>query len=284
MKNLSRLVTCDMKSTPLYLSIVRPLSIKAVMSTLLLVFCTEAKAEERVTIGTFAGAKSIDPELALGTIAGKQPDPAIGSLAFGLRVGFQFSIHLRTESELAFQPTQSKFSDSDLTILAWRSHLHYAPFPTQRMRPFFLAGAGLLHLSPARVDLLQQDLDLAGHAGFGLEFDVNPSVALRMEMRTEFAPARNSAVAVNLAVFAGATFYFPQDAGELPPDADRDGVFDDVDQCLSEVEDQDGYNDEDGCPDLDNDLDGIPDTVDLCPSDAEDTGAGEKPDGCPASL
>lgn len=284
MKNLSEIVSCGMKATLFHLSAVHPLSIKAPLLCMLLIFSAEAKAEERVTLGVFAGGKSIDPTMALGTIAGKQPDPAVGSLAFGLRLGFQFSVHLRTESDLAFQPTQSKFSDSDLTILAWRGHLHYVPFPAERMRPFFLVGAGFLHLSPARVDLLQQDSALAAHTGFGLEYDLNPSVALRMEMRTEFAPAHNSSMATNLAVFAGATFYFPEDAGELPPDADRDGVFDDVDQCLSEVEDQDGYDDEDGCPDLDNDHDGIPDTVDLCPSDAEDTEPGEKPDGCPAPL
>ena len=49
-------------------------------------------------------------------------------------------------------------------------------------------------------------------------------------------------------------------------DRDGDGVFDDVDQCPDEPEDMDQFEDEDGCPDVDNDKDGIFDTDDLCPN------------------
>ena len=35
------------------------------------------------------------------------------------------------------------------------------------------------------------------------------------------------------------------------------------------TENQDGFEDEDGCPDLDNDLDGLPDMNDQCPNAAE---------------
>ena len=36
----------------------------------------------------------------------------------------------------------------------------------------------------------------------------------------------------------------------MPSDADGDGVPDDVDLCPSELEDLDGRDDDDGCPDL----------------------------------
>ena len=52
-----------------------------------------------------------------------------------------------------------------------------------------------------------------------------------------------------------------------PLDTDGDGIPDDVDKCPNEPEDKDGFEDEDGCPDLDNDKDGIPDTSDLCPNE-----------------
>ncbi|NLE00983.1 MAG: hypothetical protein GX640_14040, partial [Fibrobacter sp.] len=42
-------------------------------------------------------------------------------------------------------------------------------------------------------------------------------------------------------------------------DDDRDGIRNDVDRCPKEPEDIDGFEDDDGCPDLDNDKDGIPD-------------------------
>ncbi|MBN1129908.1 MAG: OmpA family protein [Chitinispirillaceae bacterium] len=51
-------------------------------------------------------------------------------------------------------------------------------------------------------------------------------------------------------------------------DRDRDGIPDKIDQCPDEPEDNDGYQDDDGCPDPDNDGDGIPDAVDRCPDAA----------------
>ncbi len=65
------------------------------------------------------------------------------------------------------------------------------------------------------------------------------------------------------------------------PDADGDGIPDAVDQCPNEAEDRDKFEDEDGCPDLDNDGDGVADTDDKCPNDAEDIDGFEDDDGCP---
>ena len=52
-----------------------------------------------------------------------------------------------------------------------------------------------------------------------------------------------------------------------PLDTDGDGIPDPLDKGPNEPEDKDGFEDEDGCPDLDNDKDGIPDTSDLCPNE-----------------
>ena len=64
-------------------------------------------------------------------------------------------------------------------------------------------------------------------------------------------------------------------------DDDRDGIENHVDQCPTEAEDLDGYEDKDGCPDRDNDLDSILDSADKCPSQAEDMDGFEDTDGCP---
>jgi flagellar motor protein MotB len=64
-------------------------------------------------------------------------------------------------------------------------------------------------------------------------------------------------------------------------DSDRDGIPDGQDLCPNEPEDKDGFDDEDGCPDLDNDQDGVPDKHDRCPNDAEDRDGFEDDDGCP---
>ncbi|HTJ83943.1 MAG TPA: thrombospondin type 3 repeat-containing protein [Polyangiaceae bacterium] len=76
----------------------------------------------------------------------------------------------------------------------------------------------------------------------------------------------------------GATFgvsYAPRSK-----DTDRDGVADEDDRCPTFAEDRDGFEDADGCPEMDNDGDGVPDPLDLCPSDP----AAEKSTrvGCPS--
>ena len=64
-------------------------------------------------------------------------------------------------------------------------------------------------------------------------------------------------------------------------DRDGDGIPDEIDKCPDDPEDFDGFEDTDGCPDLDNDKDGIPDKLDLCPNDPEDKDGFEDEDGCP---
>jgi outer membrane protein OmpA-like peptidoglycan-associated protein len=63
-------------------------------------------------------------------------------------------------------------------------------------------------------------------------------------------------------------------------DNDGDGVIDVDDRCVDEPEDRDSYQDDDGCPERDNDSDGIPDVADRCPDDAEDVDGFEDDDGC----
>ena len=64
-------------------------------------------------------------------------------------------------------------------------------------------------------------------------------------------------------------------------DQDGDGIPNGRDRCPNEPEDKDGFEDEDGCPDLDNDKDGLLDTKDKCPNEPEDFDAFEDEDGCP---
>ncbi|MCA9520305.1 MAG: OmpA family protein, partial [Myxococcales bacterium] len=81
-------------------------------------------------------------------------------------------------------------------------------------------------------------------------------------------------------------------------DRDKDGIVDSADHCITEPEDMDFWQDEDGCPDPDNDKDGICDPwvkekgllakyanickgSDKCPNDPEDKDGFEDDDGCP---
>ena len=71
------------------------------------------------------------------------------------------------------------------------------------------------------------------------------------------------------------------DARKINRDQDGDGILDKDDKCPNEAEDKDGFEDSDGCPDLDDDGDGIPDDADKCPRIAEDKDGFEDADGCP---
>ncbi len=73
----------------------------------------------------------------------------------------------------------------------------------------------------------------------------------------------------------------PPPPPHIDGDADGDGILDSKDKCPNEAEDKDGFEDDDGCPDLDNDHDGIPDAKDKCPLDPEDKDGFQDDDGCP---
>ncbi|NVJ19810.1 OmpA family protein [Myxococcus sp. AM011] len=74
----------------------------------------------------------------------------------------------------------------------------------------------------------------------------------------------------------------PKKAAPPPPvDTDGDGLYDPDDQCPTQPEDKDGFQDADGCPDPDNDQDGILDGDDKCVNEPETKNGFQDEDGCP---
>ncbi len=67
-------------------------------------------------------------------------------------------------------------------------------------------------------------------------------------------------------------------------DEDHDGVNDKKDQCPAVAEDQDGFQDDDGCLDDDNDQDGVTDDKDKCKDKQETINGFQDEDGCPDIL
>jgi outer membrane protein OmpA-like peptidoglycan-associated protein len=74
---------------------------------------------------------------------------------------------------------------------------------------------------------------------------------------------------------------FQDDDGCPELDNDLDGVLDAQDQCVNEPEDRDGFTDDDGCPEGDNDQDQVTDLTDRCPLEPEDKDGYQDDDGCP---
>jgi len=79
----------------------------------------------------------------------------------------------------------------------------------------------------------------------------------------------------------GYTFAVSRQFGLGGRDKDHDGIPDRRDRCRDEAEDMDGFEDDDGCPDLDNDGDGVPDSEDLAPNVPEDMDGYFDYDGIP---
>ncbi|MDB4956198.1 MAG: putative internalin [Myxococcales bacterium] len=110
-----------------------------------------------------------------------------------------------------------------------------------------------------------------------MRYWATPSVAIEAGA----GPALTSGYGPSFRALAGLR-WMQQRAKEAPadPDRDHDGIANAVDKCPDEAEDRDGFQDEDGCPDLDNDGDGIADAIDKCPNEAEDKDGFKDDDGC----
>jgi len=245
-------------------------------------FASSSIADERVTIGGFVGAHLFSETIELGNFDDSNADTPRNSIAFGIRMGYQLIPRLRIEGELAIAPSKTRQGKDDITVIGWRTQALVDLMPEERLRPFAVAGIGFITGAPIATDLLDEDTDLATHIGFGAEFDMADDWSLRVDARALFVPTTTSkALTADYEFFFGAVKRFPTPTTVIVPDKDGDGVHDDDDACPDRVEDQDGFLDEDGCPDPDNDGDGVLDELDQCPAEAESENGIDDEDGCP---
>ena len=77
---------------------------------------------------------------------------------------------------------------------------------------------------------------------------------------------------------------FQDDDGCPEVDNDSDGIADVDDKCPLRPEDKNGIDDADGCPDNDDDKDGILGSKDKCPDQPETKNGIKDDDGCPDEL
>ena len=136
------------------------------------------------------------------------------------------------------------------------------------------------------------DTPIGVHVGFGFNYSITPRLSLAVEgkhfwagAKMNYSPAQINPDLDGYIVTAGVTFSFGEKKEKEPPapevvsppkDSDRDGVFDDSDECPGTLA---GVKvDSTGCP-LDSDGDGVYDGIDECPG----TPAGIRVDrsGCP---
>ncbi|MGE5181823.1 MAG: thrombospondin type 3 repeat-containing protein [Acidobacteriota bacterium] len=118
--------------------------------------------------------------------------------------------------------------------------------------------------------------------GGGLDHAIG-APELRVFGSVSFAPGMYKPIKAEAACPEGTAPDGISGCADATGDRDHDGIPDKEDKCPDQPEDHDGFEDDDGCPDLDNDKDGIPDLQDRCPNDAEDGKEPYPKDGCPGT-
>ncbi len=243
------------------------------------VAATPARAEPPATIeigalGGWAFKHQIN-ELGNGVV--KEEVPVAGP-GFGLRGGYAFSDRVTAEGEFRYTLSKLRQSGDASNITTWRAGATFALIPDGDLRPFARAGLGLDGISTASPNADEpEDMDAHLFVGAGTRFDLNEFLGLRLDAVVSLVPIRGCSYGLEPELWLSATYRI----GGKAKDSDEDGISDREDKCRLDAEDRDGWQDEDGCPELDNDGDGLLDTADRCPDVAETKNGVRDDDGCP---
>jgi OOP family OmpA-OmpF porin len=258
--------------------------------TLTLLLLPAAAAAKPIEIGAALGGHAFSESTELGASDDiTMPGPASGGM-LGARVAYPLNRRLAVEGEGMLIPTTDDVLGDRATVIALRAHARF-DLLTGRIRPFVALGYGVQILRSSSPQMTN-DADESYHWGAGVRFALTSAIDLRVDTRYLLVPDRKRDGATSdVEVTAGMTYRFGMKQARLRTepvhtigDQDGDRIRDDADQCPTRAEDRDGFDDRDGCPDLDDDADGIVDTVDQCVRDAETRNGWEDDDGCPDQV
>jgi outer membrane protein OmpA-like peptidoglycan-associated protein len=255
---------------------------------------------EPTQIGGWFGPRIFSSDSKLGYIESSPEHPSLANtVALGLRVGKPLFTYIVPELEVAFAPTETtKTIGAKIADVYWlnpRLHLRFEVLPGRRLQPFFVAGGGVpISLSTARMTL-DSGATGSGYVGAGVRFDSQKGFVLRFDARIAFLPGIERFVAAEADFGFGIEIALGKrgrrTGGETQiakngteDDRDGDGVPDAKDGCPDRPEDADGFQDDDGCPDIDNDLDRVLDIADKCANVPETYNGFQDDDGCPDTL
>ena len=269
-------------------------------AALLVLLTPAAAAADPTQLGAFLGPRIFSQHSALGYIDGEQAHPMLeNGVAFGARVAKQFGVNwLFPEFELAFSATKSTTPmdaiQADIFWLDPRVQVRFELMPGRRVQPFVLVGGGAPVALSSKRATLNSGVIGEGYIGAGLRINTDKGFAFRADARFAIVPGENPPLLgyegeVNIGIdfhigekHAKPTTEVPVNA--LPSDRDGDGIPDDKDKCPDRAEDFDGFEDADGCPDIDNDGDHVLDIADKCPMQPETMNGFEDDDGCPDTV
>ncbi|MEZ4317421.1 MAG: OmpA family protein [Myxococcota bacterium] len=245
-----------------------------------------ANASPEITVGAAGGVMVTDPLEVLGPAWYVTP-----------RVGYFFDKNLGLEADLGVQGGKTRIGEHPYMAYSPRVNLIGRLWNKGKrnsdgtfgdpppIHPILAVGLGVWYKSTDDGGALgsqyvPHDIDFLANAGPGLMVPIGPA-HLRTDLRWVLSLGgenyqNRGDQFVNWEWSAGLGFSFGGDK-----DKDKDGILDADDSCVDEAEDMDGFEDSDGCPELDNDNDGVPDTADQCANDPEDDDDFKDDDGCP---
>jgi OOP family OmpA-OmpF porin len=234
-------------------------------------------------IGGFAGAHLFNDDNEIGVDDFEDADSPKNSVAFGIRLGYWLHSLVSVEGVVSVAPTETRETATPVTVIGWRANA-LVHFTDTRLQPFALLGVGFLTSSPRDQEDIRTDTDFLGHVGIGARYRIGDNWGVRADARLLLPPSSaDDFVTTDWELLVGLykTFSGEAPVAAAPGDSDGDGLTDDKDKCPDQAEDPDGFQDEDGCPDLDDDNDGFPDASDACPRQAETPNGIDDSDGCP---
>ncbi len=262
-------------------------------------------AADPTQIGGWFGPRLFSSSSQLGYIDDAPAHPVLDNgMELGARVARPFLPWLVPELELAISPTSTNaVGGAKSAAVFWfepRIHLRFELLPEGQFQPFVVVGGGSPVVLSAASKRFANAIVGDGYFGGGVRLDTHKGFALRFDARVAIlpsAPGASLSVTPELEIGFGIEFRVgdarrsptaeqAQAAarGPLAPDRDGDGIPDDKDACPDRPEDIDGFEDADGCPDIDNDLDRVLDIADKCPNVPETYNGFEDEDGCPDTV
>ncbi|MBA2540181.1 MAG: hypothetical protein H0V17_11140, partial [Deltaproteobacteria bacterium] len=231
----------------------------------------------------------------LGYIEDAPAHPKIqNTIEVGARIARPFLPWLVPELELAIAPTETNaVGGAAAAAVVWiepRLHLRIELMPGKRLQPFLVIGGGSpITISSARATF-NTGITGSGYFGGGVRFDTTKGFVMRFDARIAFVPGADRFVepevdiGFGLELPLGVTRKKSISGPEKLADRDDDGIPDEKDNCGDRPEDKDGFEDADGCPDIDNDLDRVLDVADKCATVPEAYNGFADDDGCPDTV
>lgn len=193
----------------------------------------------------------------------------------GLRAGFYPLRHFGVEAELGVMPSSLRDGSGNPLIWTARGHL-VGQLGFWRLTPFVVAGAGAMGVASPR-SAVGSESDIGIHFGAGLKFFINYWLLLRLDLRDNVS--NRAGVGEGLThspeILLGLSVTLNRKTDKPVRDRDGDGIPDHLDECPREPGPAPS-----GCP-LDTDGDGIPDELDKCPTEPETRNGYDDDDGCP---